>query len=389
MLVLLVTFDLQPRVWRAHSERAFPLLDWGPMPIRAISEGRSRARFQQGTLARMAAAIFRTPSIGEGFPEPSVKRPARGCANNVRVSSPTIRHKPLALWELLGRVRAGARRLESREALAALVRTYRDNDLLTYASAIAFQVLFALVPLLLFSLGVLGFLHLQSVWQTDIAPGIRPNVSSSAFTLIDRTVTEILDKRQIFWLTLGGFIAVWEISGAMRAVMQVFNRIYGVEQEDRPFARRLLISFALAATSGVLVIACFAIARFGPLLVTALLGHSVLLSVASLLVRWGIVVALLLVLVGVLVRHAPCCARPLEWVSFGALLVVFSWLAMSLAFSWYLGSIADYGSVFGSLATLIVTMEYLYMSAIVFLTGVQIDALVRGAIEPHHGLAAV
>lgn len=54
---------------------------------------------------------------------------------------------------------------------------------------------------------------------------------------------------------------------------------------------------------------------------------------------------------------------------------------MSLVFSWYLSSVADYGSIFGSLATLIVLMEYLYLSSIVFLSGIQLDALAREQVN--------
>jgi uncharacterized BrkB/YihY/UPF0761 family membrane protein len=50
------------------------------------------------------------------------------------------------------RIREEARTADRREVIDALLRAYRDNDLLTYASAISFQVLFALIPLLLFAL---------------------------------------------------------------------------------------------------------------------------------------------------------------------------------------------------------------------------------------------
>lgn len=45
----------------------------------------------------------------------------------------------------------------------ALLRSYAENNLLTYASAISFQVFFALIPLGLFALALLGFLLLAVV----------------------------------------------------------------------------------------------------------------------------------------------------------------------------------------------------------------------------------
>ena len=40
-------------------------------------------------------------------------------------------------------------------------------------------------------------------------------------------------------------LAVWEVSGAMRAIMGALNRVYGAE-ENRPFVRRMILSFGLA-----------------------------------------------------------------------------------------------------------------------------------------------
>jgi membrane protein len=61
----------------------------------------------------------------------------------------------------------------------------------------------------------------------------------------------------------------------------------------------------------------------------------------------------------------------------GAALVVGLWLVASLAFYFYLTDVASYQSVFGSLASVIVTMAYLYVSTTVSLFGTQLDAIFR------------
>jgi membrane protein len=168
----------------------------------------------------------------------------------------------------------------------ALVRGYGENDILTYAGAISFRVFFALIPLGLFALGVLGFLHLDEVWRQDIAPEIRANASPAAFTVIKGTVNEVLGQRQLFWITFGAAIAIWEISGAMRAIMRVFNAIYGVE-DRRSFWRRILVSCALAAVVGVLVLVAAVAARFAGAAVQAALGGSPVVAVIAFALRWG------------------------------------------------------------------------------------------------------
>jgi membrane protein len=278
---------------------------------------------------------------------------------------------------VLERVRSEARTAEGRDVIRALVRAYRENDLLTYASAISFQVLFALIPLILFALGLLGFLSLEEAWSRDLAPDLRPNVSPAVFQVIDDTVRQVLTGKQLFWVTFGAAIAVWEISGAVRAVMQVFNRIYG-STETRPFWQRIRISLVLSAAAGVLLLLAATSALFAPPLLDSWTGGSGVVHVLASVVGWGIALALLVLLVGLLVHYAPNLDRGLNWVSFGALLVVFAWSLMTVGFAVYATRIADYNSIFGSLATVIVLMTYLYTSAIVFLSGIQLDALISG-----------
>ena len=54
-----------------------------------------------------------------------------------------------------------------------------------------------------------------------------------------------------------------------------------------------------------------------------------------------------------------------------------AWAGTSIVFGIYVTDIADYGSIFGSLATVFLLMTYLYLSACAFLIGAQVDAIVR------------
>jgi membrane protein len=265
------------------------------------------------------------------------------------------------------RIALGRRSL--RRGLRALVDAYVENDLLTYASAISFQVLSAIVPFLLFCFGLLGFLSLEDVWREDLAGELRPNVSGAAFTVIDDVVETALDSRQLFWVTAGFLIALWQVSGAVRAVMGAMNRIYA-DPTTRSWGRRMLVSFALGLAVGACFLAAIVVGSFSPLLYGDV---GPLLSVLLFLARWAVVGALLLVAVAVLVHYAPERHQPIGWVSFGSLLIMFACV--------YLRDVADYGSVFSNLATVVVLIGYLYATAVVFLGGVQVDALVRSEVS--------
>jgi len=253
------------------------------------------------------------------------------------------------------------------------VDAYAENDLLTYASAISFQILSSLVPFLLFGFGLLGFLHLDDVWSQELAPRFKAGVSDAAFAFADEAIRKALTSRQAFWISAGFVIALWEVSGAVRGVMGALNVVYGIETR-RSWTRRMLVSTALALAVGACWLAAIAVVVGGPLVYGDVHGA---LAAVLFLARWAVAGALLLLAVAVLLHYAPERRSPLDWVTFGAVLIMAGWLLMSLGFGVYLRYIADYNSIFGGLATIVVLIAYLYGSALVFLGGVQVDALMR------------
>ena len=263
--------------------------------------------------------------------------------------------------------------MEARKLVREVVDGFERNDLLTYASAISFQVLTAIVPFLLFALGLIGFLELDEVWAQDLAPEVKPRVSKEVFSVLDQTVTKVVDEQQFFWLTAGFALALWQVSGGVRAVMGALDGVYGTRRH-RPARERYPLSLWLSVAVGFLLVAAFCTVRFTPLL----LGDGGwALDLLLFIGRWVTAGAMLALAVGLLVHFAPGVTRPLPWVSFGTLLVIGGWVAMSVGFWLYLTRVADYASVFGHLATAIVLMAYLYAGTTVFLAGAQIDASVR------------
>ena len=159
----------------------------------------------------------------------------------------------------------------------------------------------------------------------------------------------------------------------MRAVMGALNRIYGIETQ-RSWRRRMGVSTAAGARRRRLLAGRDRRSSSRPLVHGDVEG---VLAALLFLVRWAVAGLLLLLAVAMLLHFAPERWQPLHWVTFGAVLIMAGWLVMSLGFGFYLREIADYNSIFGGLATVVVLIAYLYASAVVFLGGVQVDALVR------------
>jgi membrane protein len=260
-----------------------------------------------------------------------------------------------------------------RELTTDVVRSFQRNGLANFASAMAFRVVLALVPFLLFLLAVLGLFDLEEVWREDVAPDLRRNVSDAVFRLVDDTVNQVLAKKQLWWLTVGLAVTVWELSAATRVTMASLDRVYGFHRR-RSLLEMLPRSLALGAAMGLCVVIAFAIVRFVPLLTGDLDG---VLAALSFLARWLGAAAVLGAGVGLTVHYGAATRQPVPWVSFGTGLVLLAWVLTSIGFGLYVRYIASYGSVFGHLATVFVLLLYVWLLANAFLVGIQVDACVR------------
>jgi membrane protein len=78
-----------------------------------------------------------------------------------------------------------------------------------------------------------------------------------------------------------------------------------------------------------------------------------------------------------LVRFAPSQRPRAKWASLGALFVVGSWVIASVIFRLFVTYLANFKTPTGTLTSLLVLTTYLFVSAIVFLVGVQLDELLR------------
>jgi len=260
-----------------------------------------------------------------------------------------------------------------RELTREVFRSYHRNGLPNFASAMAFRVVLALVPFLLFLLALIGFLNLEEVWRQDVAPEVEDNASAAAFRLIDDTVKQVLSQKQLWWLTAGLALTLWELSSATRVTMVALDRVYGFNRR-RGLVELVPRSLALGAAMGVCVVTAVALVRFGPLLAGDVHG---LPAVLSFLARWLLAGAVLAVGVGLSVHYGAATRQPVPWVSFGTGLVMLAWVLTSIGFGLYVTYVASYGSVFSHLATVFVLLLYLWLLANAFLVGIQLDACIR------------
>ncbi len=246
------------------------------------------------------------------------------------------------------------------------------HSLLTYASAIALRALIAAVACSLFALGILGASHQQELWRKTIGPEIEPKVLPHVFDGIDQTVNRVFSSSTAGLLALAAALAVWEVSGIIRAGIGALDEIYET-QETRPFWIRFPLSFGLAILFLAAVLAAIAIVWAGH--VSGGWGTAIWI------LRWPAAVALIAFAFEVIVRWAPAQHRRARWASLGSVLVVVGWIGETLIFGAYVRSVANFRTPVGSLEVFIFLATYFYIFAIVLLVAMELDELVRADMQ--------
>lgn len=266
----------------------------------------------------------------------------------------------------------------ARAAVRAVAEQFTKYDLLTYSSAIAFQILYAILPLMLLALAALGVVGAQSLYTDHVAPGLRHALSHDAYGIANRTALKVMNGKRYWWSSLGLVVTLWGAGAALRSMMTPLNEVYGA-RETRGWVRRIAVSIGAGAAAILLVAAALLIALLAPLvslpgIVDLLFG----------IVRWAATFALVLLAIAVVLRAVPAKKRPLQWVSIGSVLCAVCWVGGTIGFGAYISAVS-YTSFYGAVAGVVLLLIYLHVSAIAFLLGVVVDALLRERVSRTSG----
>lgn len=268
---------------------------------------------------------------------------------------------------------------ELRRLAGGAVKQFATFDLLTYSSAIAFQVLYAVVPLAMLGLAGIGLIGEQSLWTKHIAHTLQRGLSPQAYTIANKTAQRAMNGDRAAWLTIGLLVTLYGVAASLRAMMTPLNNIYGAK-ETRSWARRLVVSLGGAVVVMVFVLGAIVVVLGGRLVHP----HNVVLAVAFFVLRWVVALAFLLFTNAALIRIVPAKKRPVRWISIGSALATVCWIGATLGFGAYVSTVS-YASFYGALAGIVLLLIYLHVSAIAFLLGVTVDSELRDLSTSRRG----
>ncbi len=247
---------------------------------------------------------------------------------------------------------------------------YYAHDVARDSAALTYYLLFAIFPLLVFFSTLVGLMHLDIEGLLDSMSRILPEqVLGIVGSYLEYVSTS--PSRQLLVFSL--IFSIWFPMRSTSCLMHSVRKAYGMLQPPglvggtlRNLAFTLWLIVTIAASIVLTTVGRRAL-KFVSGLVRIPAGFIDLWGTLR-FVALGVIMLLVLVPLNMLARGNRC---PLREVVPGVLLSMVAWLALSAAFSYYVENVAHYSELYGSIATIVVVLLWLYMTGQVLIMGAE------------------
>lgn len=249
-----------------------------------------------------------------------------------------------------------------------------DDDIYALASQLAYNLILAFIPFLIFLMTLIGFSNLNSEAVLELLKHIMPG---AAYQLIESTVKSVIETQQtgILWISI--VLAIWTSSSGFSAVIRGLNKAYGVE-EDRSFIKVKLISMFSVFLLAIIIIATLFLIVFSNTIIIVIRKYipnpEIVLDIWS--ITKNIVLIFLMVLsFAVMYQMIPC--RRLGWLNVipGAAFTTLGWIGASAGFAYYVNNFGNYSRFYGSLGAVFIFMTWMFLTSFILIMGGEINAI--------------
>ena len=254
------------------------------------------------------------------------------------------------------------------------LKSFYNSDNLTYASSIAYYALLSLFPFFLLAFSIIASVTTSESDRTAVLQFVLRYFPTTLPFVTQQL--DLLQRAQVRLSVFGSLLMIWAAMGVFGAITSAVNHAWGVEKQPS-YLRHKVISFVMLAFAGVLMlVGLFAVSAIS--IAEARWFAGVLASVPKLLVLQSFVVSwattiLFTFVVGLIFYFVPNAKVRFRDVWMGAVLTGLLWRAAFAGFSAYVRDLSRF-SVHGSIAAVVVFLVWIYISAVIFLYGVEVTA---------------
>lgn len=264
----------------------------------------------------------------------------------------------------------------------ALIDKFDNDHIWIMSSGISFNILICVIPFTLLLLTILG-IYLDSELVQERLINYLNNMIPLPGQYKDRFIFELTERTKELttntFLTgaigLGGLF--WTVSGLFSAMREVLRKIYQINSELNYFIGKLR-DFILVIISVVLFILSMAITPAVQIFEEysqGLFGELITLTLFEKIIPMIVGFIISFCLFYVLYALVPHWKFNRKVILFSSIISAIFFEALKYLFSFYIIKIANYGRIYGTYATIVISIFYIYYLSVIFVAGAELGEI--------------
>ncbi|MCI8973351.1 MAG: YihY/virulence factor BrkB family protein [Lachnospiraceae bacterium] len=262
----------------------------------------------------------------------------------------------------------------------SFVRKVKFDHVSSFAGHAALFLLMSIFPMAMFCISIFSYLPIDIGRLTQYLLTIIPEGS---LPLVNQILAEAYAGSTTIMTSFTMLVMLFCASKGVYAVIIGMNAVYGIRE-----TRGTMLLYALAAAYVVIFFAAI-----GLMMILIVLGNNIFnwllqfvpgMIAFDRLFRYGkylCMLVFLLVFFLLVYMNVPDRSSKIRYEFFGALFSTVAWLAYSWAFSYYISNFANYSVTYGSLATVVIFILWLYGTMNIVFVGAEINVVLRKFAE--------
>lgn len=261
--------------------------------------------------------------------------------------------------------------------LSRLIKRIFSDEITVYSAQASFYIIISVFPFVMLLMSLASFFlpfSTQSImgWINAACPSaIKPTVVSLADELFAKSVPLV---------SVTAFTALWSSSRGIAALERGVRRVYRTKRTSS-FIADVLMSFLYTFMFIAMILATLILQVFGNLIGGLMLKYMHFSIADKILIKVVFLFAILTVVFQLMYyffnKRQSKFGKNLPGAAFSAI----GWMVFSNIYSIYIDNIANYSYIYGSLTAIVLLMLWLYFCVIIFLTGAEINSLLRKKTE--------
>lgn len=269
----------------------------------------------------------------------------------------------------------GIRLHEVNEVAVSVYKEVQRTRVFNVAAGLSYYFLLSLFPLLILLATILGYLPIPNLFNQilDFASRFVPR---DAMGLVQKVLHSVLTPSRGGLLSFGIIGTLWAASGGFSAMIDALDIAYDARQ-SRPMLKQRFLALGLTFMTGGLMALAMVLTLVGNR-AGAFLSNQLHLSFVFErswgLIRWGIIVACIVLSMELLYFFGPNVKQRFKHSLPGAIVGTILWILISLAVNIYISNFANYNKTYGTIGAVIALMFWLYVSSIAILIGAELNS---------------